>query len=87
MADMQVCAMASAQAADPNWPLLPRTVVNFIAGTKSVNVALWNQAMRTVGVPEAKWAEVRSKLMRLLLDEHDTILRSYQTQKRGGDTA
>ena len=43
--------------------------------------------MRTVGVPEAKWAEVRSKLMRLLLDEHDTILRSYQTQKRGGDTA
>ena len=61
--------------------------VNFIAGTKSVNVALWNQAMRTVGVPEAKWAEVRSKLMRLLLDEHDTILRSYQTQKRGGDTA
>ena len=61
--------------------------VNFIAGTKSVNVALWNQAMRTVGVPEAKWAEVRSKLMRLLLDEHDTILRSYQAQKRGGGTA
>ena len=50
--------------------------VNFIAGTKSVNVALWNQAMRTVGVPEAKWAEVRGKLMRLLLDEHDTILAS-----------
>ena len=60
--------------------------VNFIAGTKSVNVALWNQAMKTVGVPEAKWAEVRGKLMRVLLDEHDTILRSYQAQKRGGAT-
>ena len=61
--------------------------VNFIAGTKSVNVALWNRAMKAVGVPEAKWAEVRGKLMRVLLDEHDTILRSYQAQKRGGGTA
>ena len=26
----------------------------------------------------------QGKLMRVLLDEHDTILRSYQAQKRGG---
>ena len=52
-----------------------------------MNVALWNRAMKAVGVPEAKWAEVRGKLMRVLLDEHDTILRSYQVQKRGGGTA
>jgi len=58
--------------------------VNFIAGTKSINVALWNRAMKATGVPEAKWAEIRGKLMRVLLDEHDNILRSYQAQKRGG---
>ena len=58
--------------------------VNFIAGTKSIHVALWNQAMKVVGVPEVKWAEIRGKLMRVLLDEHDNILRSYQAQKRGG---
>ena len=57
---------------------------NFIAGEKSINVALWNRAMKVVGVPEAKWTEMLGKLMRVLLDEHDNILRSYQAQKRGG---
>ena len=51
--------------------------------TKSINVSLWNRAMKAVGVPEAKWTEIRGKLMRVLLDEHDNILRSYQAQKRG----
>ena len=63
------------------WDIEP---VNFIAGTKSINVELWNRAMKVTGVPEAKWAETRGKLMRVLLDEHDNILRSYQAQKRGG---
>ena len=40
--------------------------------------------MKVVGVPEAKWTEIRGKLMRVFLDEHDNILRSYQAQKRGG---
>ena len=57
---------------------------NFIAGEKSINVALWNRAMKVVGVPEAKWTEMLGKLMRVLLDEHDNILRSYQAQKQGG---
>ena len=57
--------------------------VNFIAGTKLVNIALWSQTMKTVRVPEAKWADTRGKLMRGLFDEHDNILRSYQAQKQG----
>ena len=60
---------------------------NFIAGTKSINVALWNRAMKVVGVPEAKWTEIRGKFMRVILDEHDNILRSYQAQKQGGGLA
>ena len=60
---------------------------NFIAGEKSINVALWNRAMKVVGVPEAKWTEIRGKFMRVILDEHDNILRSYQAQKQGGGLA
>ena len=56
------------------------TLSRLISGTKSFNVALWNQAMKVVGVPEAKWTEIRGKLMRVLLDEHDNILRSCQAQ-------
>ena len=37
-----------------------------------------------MGGPESKWTESRGKLMRVLLHEHDNILRSYQAQKRGG---
>ena len=36
------------------------------------------------GVPKQKWAQVRTKFMRVLLEEHDNILRSYQAQKHGG---
>ena len=35
------------------------------------------------GVPKQKWAQVRTKFMRVLLVEHDNILRSYQAQKHG----
>ena len=38
------------------------------------------------GVPKQKWAQVRTKFTRVLLEEHDNILRSYQAQKhRSGD--
>ena len=36
-----------------------------------------------MGVPKQKWAQVRTKFMRVLLEEHDNILRSYQAQKHG----
>ena len=40
--------------------------------------------METIGVPKQKWDGTRERLMRVLLDEHETILSSYQAQKYGG---
>ena len=57
--------------------------VNFVAGTTSVNVERWNQALETVGVPKGKWTQVRERFMKVLLEEHDAILRSYRAQKYG----
>ena len=70
------------------WSLMSRTdsrcvAINAAAPSGGSLAALWNQAMKTVGVPEVKWVGIRGKLMRVLLDEHDNILRSYQAQKRG----
>jgi predicted transcriptional regulator YdeE len=58
--------------------------VNFIAGTKSMNQKAWNKAMETIGVPKQKWDGTRERFMKVLLDEHETILSSYQAQKYGG---
>ena len=41
------------------------------------------EALETLGVPKQKWAQVRTKFMRVLLEEHDNILKSYQAQKHG----
>ena len=38
--------------------------------------------MKVVGVPEAKWTEIRGMLMRVLLDEHDNIVTSSAVIKR-----
>jgi hypothetical protein len=54
---------------------------SFVAGTTSVNVERWNKALETIGVPKCKWTQVRERFMRVLLEEHDTILRSYRAQK------
>ena len=37
--------------------------------------------METIGVPKHKLDEMREKFMRVLSDEHETILNSYQAQK------
>ena len=58
--------------------------VNFIAGTKSMNQEAWNKARETIGVPKLKWDRTRERFMRVLLDEHETILSNYQAQKYGG---
>ena len=42
-----------------------------------------SKALETKGVLKRKWAQVRTKFMRVLLLEHDNILRSYQAQKHG----
>ena len=58
--------------------------VNFIAGTKSMNQEAWNKAMEAMGVPKQKWDGTRERFMKVLLDEHETILSSYLAQKYGG---
>ena len=72
-------ALVVAQQA--GWTILQ---VNFVAGLTSVNVERFEKALETLGVPKQKWAQVRTKFMRVLLEEHDNILRSYQAQKHGG---
>ena len=57
---------------------------NFIAGTKSMNQEAWNKAMETIGVPKQKCDGMRERFMKVLLEEHETILSSYQAQKYGG---
>jgi hypothetical protein len=70
-------------AASKGWKV---QAVNFIAGTKSMNQESGsvNKAMETIGVPKQKWDGTRERFMRVLLDEHETILNSYQAQKYGG---
>ena len=68
-------------AQQAGWTILQ---VNFVAGLTSVNVERFEKALETLGVPKQKWAQVRTKFMRVLLEEHDNILRSYQAQKHGG---
>ena len=48
-----------------------------------MNVERWNKALETVGVPKGKWTQVRERFMKVLLEEHDDILRSYRAQKYG----
>ena len=54
--------------------------VNYIAGTKSINQEAWNKAMETIG----EWDGTQEKFMRVLLDEQEPILSSYQAQRYGG---
>jgi len=39
--------------------------------------------MKALGVLESKWNQIRQKLVRLLLEEQDKVLRSYFAQKGG----
>ena len=39
--------------------------------------------MKVLGVLESKWNPIRQKLVRLLLEEQDKVLRSYFAQKGG----
>ena len=49
----------------------------------SVNVERWNKALETVDVPGQCRTQVRERFMKVLLEEHDAILRSYRAQKYG----
>ena len=58
--------------------------VNFMAGVKSMNQDAWNKAMETIGIPKQKWDGMQERFIKVLLDEHETILSSYRAQKYGG---
>jgi hypothetical protein len=46
-------------------------------------VESFNKNMKALGVLESKWNPIRQKLVRLLLEEQDKVLRSYFAQKGG----
>ena len=47
-------------------------------------VGSFDKAMEAMGVPKQKWDGTRERFMKVLLDEHETILSSYLAQKYGG---
>ena len=54
----------------------------FVGGTcGSVHVESFNSNMKAFGVLESKWDLIRRKLVRRLLEEQDTVLRSYFAQR------
>ena len=60
--------------------------VNLVVGTRSINTEQWNEAMKKLAMPKVTWDSARRKMMRILLEEFDTILKSYWAQKLGGTT-
>ena len=42
--------------------------------------------MKKLAMPKVTWDSARRKMMRILLEEFDTILKSYWAQKLGGTT-
>jgi hypothetical protein len=56
----------------------------FVGGTcGSIHVESFNRNMKALGVLENKWDPIRKKLVRLLLEEQDKVLRSYFAQRGG----
>ena len=55
--------------------------VNIVVGTKSVKTERCNEAMEKLAMPKAIWHNVRGKMMGVLLEEHDTISKSFWAQK------
>ena len=60
--------------------------MNLVVGTRSINTEQWNEAMKKLAMPKATWDGARRKMMRILLEEFDTILKSYWAQKLGAKT-
>jgi hypothetical protein len=51
--------------------------VNFIMGTRSIEVSSWDKSMQKLGVSKDIADRFRSKHMRRLLEEHEYVLQSY----------
>jgi hypothetical protein len=50
--------------------------VNFIMGTRSIEVSSWDKGMQELGVSKDIADRLRSKHMRRLLEEHEYVLQS-----------
>ena len=53
----------------------------------SVHTETFNKNMDLLGVIESKWNEVRRQHVFKLMEEQGRVLRSFFTQKKGGDTS
>ena len=59
----------------------------FVGGTcGSVHVESFNKNMKALGVLESKWDLIWQKLVSLLLEEQDKVLRAYFAQKGGSQS-
>jgi hypothetical protein len=57
--------------------------VNFIMGTRLIEVSSWDKSMQELGVSKDVADRLRSKHMRRLLEEHEYVLQSYWVQRFG----
>ena len=55
--------------------------VNFIMGTRSIEVSSWDKSMQELGVSKDITDRLRSKHMRRLPEEHEYVLQSYWAQR------
>ena len=51
--------------------------VNFIMGTRSIEVSSWDKGMQELGVSKDIADRLRSRHMRKLLEEHEYVLQSW----------
>ena len=57
--------------------------VNFIMGTRLIEVSSWDKGMQELGISKDIADRLRSKHMRRLLEEHEYVLQSYWAQRFG----
>ena len=60
--------------------------VNFIAGNmRSVNEAQWNENMKLIRIPKARWKTMRKRLVTTLLHELEHLFQIYWAHRYGLD--
>ena len=57
--------------------------VNFIMGTRLIEVSSWDKGMQELGISKDIVNRLRSKHMRRLLEEHEYVLQSYWALRFG----
>ena len=57
--------------------------VNFIMGTRLIEVSSWDKGMQELGISKDITDRLRSKHMKRLLEEHEYVLQCYWAQRFG----